>query len=56
MSDSKLLEEIKRLLQQLIAIQLYQSGMTQKDISKNLRLATAKVNDMLKGVIKPLGK
>jgi DNA-binding transcriptional regulator LsrR (DeoR family) len=46
------LDEIKRLLQHLIAIQLYCGGATQDEIVSNLRIAKATVNKMVKGIKK----
>lgn len=46
----KTLEEIKKLLQQSIAIQLYCSGATQDQISKNLKITKSTINKMVKGV------
>ncbi len=46
----KTLEEIKKLLQQSIAIQLYCAGAIQDEISKNLRIAKSTINKMVKGV------
>jgi predicted transcriptional regulator len=42
--------EIKKLLQQLLAVELFKSGVPQADIAKRLHIATASVNQMLKGV------
>ncbi len=42
--------EIKILLKQLIAIQLYNSGATQDEISSNLQLSKTTTNRMVKGV------
>ena len=44
------LKEIKKLLQQLLAVELFKSGVPQADVAKRLHLATASVNQMLKGV------
>lgn len=46
----KILEEIKKLLQQSIAIQLYCADATQDQISKNLRITKPTINKMVKGV------
>lgn len=48
-SDSEKLEEIIRLQQFSIAIELYRAGVTQKQIGKSLGIATVSVNQMLKG-------
>ena len=48
----KTLEEIKRLIQHSIAIQLYCVGATQDEISKNLRITKPTINKMVKGVKK----
>ena len=49
---SNLLEEIKKLLQQSIAIQLYKSGATQDEIAKNLKITKPTINQMVKGIRK----
>lgn len=49
-TDSEKLDEIVRLLQFSVAIELYQSGSTQQQIAKALGIATASVNKMLQNV------
>lgn len=49
------LDEIKRLLQQSIAIQLYKEGATQDEIAKNLKIGKAIVNSMVRGIKKVKG-
>lgn len=44
------LDEIKRLLQQSIAIQLYKEGATQDEIAKNLKIGKATINSMVRGI------
>lgn len=51
-TDSERLDEVIRLLQLSAAIELYRAGVTQKQIGKNLGIATASVNSMLKGIQK----
>lgn len=46
------LDDIKRLIIQLIAIQLYKEGATQDEIAKNLRIGKASVNSMVRGIKK----
>lgn len=48
----KALEELKRLLQHSIAIQLYCAGATQDEIVENLRVRKNTINKMVKGVKK----
>ena len=52
---SKLLEEIKALLQQMVVLQLYKSGYTQKEIANNLKVGIITINQMLKGIKKEKG-
>lgn len=40
------------LLQHLVALELYKSGVTQGEIAKKLHIAKATVNQMLQGVKK----
>lgn len=49
---TKALEEIKRFLQQSIAIQLYKGGATQDEIAKNLKITKPTINLMVKGIKK----
>ena len=49
---AKSIEELKKLLQHLIAIQLYKSGATQDEIAKNLKITKPTINRMVKGVKK----
>ena len=44
------LETISNLLKNLLAIELYRSGLSQPEIGKRLGIATGSVNSMLKGV------
>ncbi len=44
------LETIVLLLQNLLAIELWRGGLSQKEIAKRLCVAKASVNKMLKGV------
>lgn len=46
------LDNILKLLQHSIAIQLYYAGASQDEIAKNLRLAKLTVNKMVKGIKK----
>ena len=48
----KSLDEIKKLIQHSIAIQLYCAGATQDEITKSLRVTKATINQMVKGVKK----
>ena len=49
---AKSIEELKKLLQHLIAIQLYKGGATQDEIAKNLKITKPTINRMVKGVKK----
>ncbi len=42
--------ETNRLVQHLIAVELCLAGVSQEDIGKNLHVAKATVNEMVKGV------
>jgi DNA-binding transcriptional regulator LsrR (DeoR family) len=53
---SKSLDDIKKLLQQSLAIQLYKGGATQDEIAKNLKITKATINQMVKGINKEKGK
>ncbi len=53
---SKSLDDIKKLLQQSLAIQLYKGGATQGEIAKNLKITKATINQMVKGIKKEKGK
>jgi len=53
---SKSLDDIKKLLQQSLAIQLYKGGATQDEIAKNLKITKATINQMVKGIKKEKGK
>lgn len=44
------LEAIVLLLQNLLAIELWRGGLSQKEIAKRLCVAKASINKMLKGV------
>lgn len=44
------LKDIKKLIQQSIAIQLYNSGVTQEEIGKKLGVAKGTANKMVKGM------
>ncbi|MGD8456016.1 MAG: hypothetical protein PVF83_06510 [Anaerolineales bacterium] len=46
------LDDIKKLLQQMVAIQLYNSGVSQDEIRQKLGINMNTVNSMLKGVKK----
>ncbi|MDO8655332.1 MAG: hypothetical protein Q7R48_02840 [bacterium] len=46
----KELKAITKLLQQLVVIQLYRSGVSQGEVGKRVRLAKASVNQILKEV------
>jgi len=48
----KSLDEIRRLLQHSLAIQLCCSGATQDEISKNLKITKSTINEMVKGINK----
>lgn len=51
-TDSEKLDEIVRLLQFSIAIELSKSGVTQQQIATSLGIAKLSVNKMLQGVVK----
>jgi len=44
------LKNTTNLLQNLLAIELWRGGLSQKEIGKRLGVATGSVNKMLKGV------
>ena len=44
------LKNTTNLLQNLLAIELWRGGLSQKEIGKRLGIATGAVNKMLKGV------
>lgn len=44
------LSSIAQLLQNLLTIELWRSGLSQAEIGKRLGIATGSVNKMLKGV------
>lgn len=44
------LKAIKKLLQQLVVIELYRSGVSQAEVGKRVKLAKESVNQILKGV------
>lgn len=46
------LQKIEELLKHILAIHLYQSGVSQQAIARHLRIAKAKANELLKGVAK----
>jgi DNA-binding transcriptional regulator LsrR (DeoR family) len=48
--ESAKLDRAVQLLEQLVAIQLYQGGATQPEISKNLGFSVGKVNGLVKGM------
>jgi len=48
--NKQTLERIENLLKHTLAVQLYQSGVTQQAIAQHLKMATAKANELLKGV------
>lgn len=52
--DSKI-EHVISLLEQLIAVQMYQGGATQQEIASNFGVSVGKVNGLIKGV-KPTQK
>lgn len=49
------LEQIKNLLEHLIAVTLYSNGASQDDIAESMHISKTKVNGYVKGmkVIKP---
>jgi len=49
-SDSEKLEEVIRLLNILVAIELFNSGVPQQEIAKKLGIAKANLGKLLKGV------
>jgi len=51
-SSIKKLESIDGLLKHILAIQLYQAGVSQQLIAKHLKIAKARANELLKGVEK----
>ncbi len=48
--NGETLESVTWLLQNLLAIQLWRGGVSQKEIGKRLGVATARVNKILKSV------
>ena len=44
------IQKIADLLEQLIAVQMYRGGATQREIATNLNMAVGKVNKLVKGV------
>lgn len=50
--NTKKLDTIIELLQHILALELYKSGMSQEVIGKHLRIAKASVVKMVKGVRK----
>jgi DNA-binding transcriptional regulator LsrR (DeoR family) len=50
--NKKALENIEGLLKHILAVQLYQAGVGQQLIAKHLKIATAKANELLKGIEK----
>ena len=48
--DFKQREKIIELLQRILAVQLYANGASQSLIAKRLGVATATVNEMLRGL------
>lgn len=50
--ENKQLENIASLLKHLLAIELYKSDVKQQDIGKHLKMSTASVNKLLKGIKK----
>lgn len=51
----KCLKDIEKLLQQSIVFQLCNTGLTQDEISKKLKMSKPTVNYILKGVKKKKG-
>ena len=51
-TDSEKIDEVLRLLQYSVAIELFKFGSTQQQIAKALGIATASVNKMLQGLKK----
>lgn len=51
-SDNKL-DQLLVLIEQLVAIQLYSGGATQKQIADNLGISVGKVNSLVKGMKTP---
>ena len=49
-SDSEKLEEIIRLLNLLVTVDLFKSGVSHQDIAKKLRISKTSVGELLKGV------
>lgn len=49
---AKRLTGIEKLLQHLLAVELYKVGVPQREIGKHLGIATGSVNRLLKGVKK----
>lgn len=54
--QNKSLEKIEDLLKHILAVQLYQAGVNQQLIAKHLKIATAKANELLKGVQREAGQ
>lgn len=50
--NNKSFKRIEELLEHILAIQLYRSGVSQQLIAKRLKIATSKANELLKGVEK----
>ena len=48
----KQITAIEKLLQHLLAVELYKLDMTQEDIGKQLGIAKGSVNKLLKGIKK----
>lgn len=42
--------KIEDYLRHLLAIQLYQSGASQQEVAKHLKISTGKCNELLKGL------
>ena len=47
----QIMKELNNNTKYLLAIELSKSGLTQSEIGKRLKIATKKVNEMLKGTI-----
>lgn len=48
----KRLENIEKIIQQQVIIELYRDGITQPNIAKNLGISAKTVNKLLKGIKK----
>ncbi len=52
-TDSKSIEQVVGLMQNLLAIELWKGGVSQAEIGKRLGIATGSVNKIVKGINRP---